>query len=577
MNLKIFNKEHGYNFKESDYNFLVGDIEASINENNEFVFELIIIYDGYGIYSFKSIHECINFLEEYDTKIKLYFHNLDFDMIFFFKAFLKEKIIDKPLIGSGSLTIAFEYNNVVFCNSLTLFPMSLKKIVSKFLHVKDLEWEEDKTNVLELKGKELEKYCTLDVIYLHNAITKLQKYFSENYEIESLPLTIPSLSMRVWKNKFIEENEDFIHISRRNNFFRDNYYYGGHTEKFIEGQYIFRNVRYYDVNSLYPYIMRDMNFIDSKLKRVRPTKQKLKSLVEKNSLFFCEITLNVDREELRFFPTKEPDETMSYYLFGEIRIKVSEIGIKFILKYGSFKNIVKVHSLLVGYEEKSYKPFFEYVSLFYRLRKEDEGNDTIYKLLLNSLYGKFGQREEFEEKIINSTSNEMPKRINKFRDMFISVYDKEIPFYQKNTLRLDIAGKITEGARLYMGDIINHIRINKGKVIYTDTDSIITDYELEKKFLSENELGKLSDEIGYRDSFICLGQKMYHFYKSGKKATKGVKKMSLEDFRDYIRGKRKYENESFSKFGMYVNKGFHGIIYRPYEIRVIRERLDKKN
>ena len=67
---------------------------------------------------------------------------------------------------------------------------------------------------------------------------------------------------------------------------------------------------------------------------------------------------------------------------------------------------------------------------------------------------------------------------------------------------------------------------------------------------------------------------MYHFYKSGKKATKGVKDMTLDDFKGVLRGDNKFENKRFSKFHALVNRGFHGVQTVPFVLRNIQERLD---
>lgn len=304
-------------------------------------------------------------------------------------------------------------------------------------------------------------------------------------------------------------------------------------------------------------------------------------MIKQDRLFYCEIDLDINSEFLRFFPVRDEKLKYNKYPFGIHRIKTSEEGIKFIIKYGGWENIQKIHTVLVGEENKEILPFKDYVELFYRLRKEDEGNNTIFKLLLNSLYGKFGQKEKRDVKYINSTKKEKPKNIVNFGNIFVSTFEEGTEFYNLGTLRLDIAGKITELARLKMGDYINQIRKSYGlqSVIYTDTDSIITYANLEKDenlkhLIDDNKLGLLSNEIGYKDSFICLGQKMYHFYRSGKKATKGVKNMNLEDFRGVIRGSKKFENKRFSKMNALVNRGFHGIQTVPYELRNIKERLD---
>jgi len=304
----------------------------------------------------------------------------------------------------------------------------------------------------------------------------------------------------------------------------------------------------------------------------------MSKLHAKGVKFYFEALINVDSEALRFFPSLNSKTHTNDYRFGHQVIKGSEISFEFIMKYGNQSNFVQVYTILIGETPDVIKPFYDYVDVNYKKRKSEPNNDTVFKLLLNSLYGKFGQKLEREEKIINSTSDERPLKVVKSSIGYISSYKATTPYYMRNTNRLDIAGKITEKARLLMADYINQIR-GKGLVIYTDTDSIITkvnlmEHEELRHLVDDKELGKLSDEIGYKDSFICLGVKMYHFYKSGKKATKGVKNMGLDDFRGVIRGSCSFVNQRFSRFNSLINKGFHGIMSVPYEIKHIRERLD---
>jgi len=563
--------------QELDY--MVGDIESYLDKDGNWFFKLIVLSDGYNFYDFDSIDDCIDWLFEYDDPITLYFHNLDFDMLFFFKSDkFKAYMRNVDLINSGNLTITFTVRNVTFKNSLTLFPMSLKALVGKFLHVKDEDWLNEKSNVLDLDSEILLNYCRKDVYYLLSAIYKFEQYFLTNYKTP-LSLTVPSLSLKVWK-KFFNPDKEFIGLSRRNRFFDNNYYFGGHTEKFIAGQKVFRHVNYYDVNSLYPSEMIKAEFINSKLKRTNPTKNRLKRLIASGQLFFCEVTIDINSENLRFFPVFDEKNKTNKYPFGLVKLKLSEVGIKFILRWGCWENIKCVHTILIGETGDKIKPFKSFVEYFYKMRKSDKGNDMIFKLLLNSLYGKFGQKLERDIKVINSNREDKPKSVINQDGICVSTYTEKTEFYAMGTNRLDIAGKITESARLTMGDYINEIRVNFGddSVIYTDTDSIITKAHLETSSLSHlldnQKLGFLANEIGYSDNIICLGQKMYHFYKSGKKATKGVKEMSLDDFRRVIRGFNKFENKRFSKFHALVNRGFHGVQTTPFMLRNIQERLD---
>ena len=139
-----------------EYDFMVGDIESSLMDNGTWKFELIVISDGYKFYVFDNLDECIEWLFDCDEDMILYFHNLDFDMLFFFmNSKFKSERENMDIIASGNLTIAFKVRNVTFKNSLTLFPMSLKNLVRKFLHVEDLEWFDDKSNVLDLESDKL--------------------------------------------------------------------------------------------------------------------------------------------------------------------------------------------------------------------------------------------------------------------------------------------------------------------------------------------------------------------------------------------------------------------------------------
>lgn len=561
--------------------FYVGDIESSLDENNEWVLELLILTDGVYLWEFDCIKEGFRFLNKSEKEV--YFHNLDFDLLFFIREnSISGMIKDEPLINSGNLTISLKIDNVTFLNSLTILPMPLKKVVSVYLRIEDDEYNENKADVLNLPRPQLIKYCKKDTIYLFLALRHVEDFFLNKFG-ESLKLTIPSLAFKVYENHFLPD-KNFLHISRRHEFFNDNYYFGGHTEKFETERMVFRNVRYYDVNSLYPFIMHGLQVINSKKVRTKKCFKNLKKLLKTGKLFYGEFTINIDSENLRFFPVLDEKNHYNAYPFGIQKVKLSEVGIKFILKWGSWKNILEINELLIGDDyinDKPISPFKGYVDFFYGLRKSENMYDVICKLLLNSLYGKFGEKLERLAKYINNETDKPtePVQVNFLHDeCVIETFKEEMPFYNHYRNRLDIAGKITESARLYMGDLINEIR-KHGNVIYTDTDSIITDVDMSKVeslkgFLDEKELGKLGDEIGHSDHAIILGLKMYHFYKSGKKATKGVKKMELKDFKDIIRGKRDFENERFSKFNALLTKGFFGIQKVPYSISSIRQRLD---
>lgn len=565
-----------YLSKSRESTFATGDIESYLDDSMNWVFSTGVVYYKGVANSFSTVIDMYNYMST--NNLEVYFHNLDFDILFFMREReILKQAENEPIISSGNLIITLKLGNVTFKNSLTLLPLPLIKLVKDFLSIDDSAYFEDKANVTTIQGSTLIEYCAKDAIYLHLALIKYE-YFLTRFKCK-LKLTTPAIAFEIYTKYFINEDiyKWFSPINRKS-FFDTGYYFGGHSEKFVSGKYVFRNVYYYDVNSLYPYIMRSTKFNNGNLIRVKPTLKKLKELISTDSLFFCEIELNIDSELLRFFPVLDEVNNINKYPFGVHKIKCSEIGIKFILKYGEYSNILSISTLLIYDEGIDFFPFADYVDTFFGIRRNEKGFNVLAKLMLNSLYGKFGEKLVRQCKYLNSTE-EYPESIQVLLNEFtLSTFTEESAPYKKRFNRLDIAGKITEGARLLTAEFINQIRLNGGNVYYTDTDSIITDYQLEGSPLShlvhDKELGKLSNEIGYKDNAIILGVKMYSFYKSGKKARKGIKKMTHDDFKDIIRGKTRFWNERFTKLFSLVDRGFFGIKIAPYEIKTLLERLD---
>lgn len=576
------------------YDFVVGDIESpDTDENGNFIFKYGCLTDGLEIYTFDNIDIFFALIKQLQKPI--YFHNLDFDLLFFLKSAFASGITDTPIINSGNMIISINLYGVIFKNSLSLFPMALKDVVSKFAQIVDKDYLNEKQNVLTLDDETLINYCKKDVIYLYYALSLYYDFTNEFFDMNP-SLTTPATSFKIFKKHFLKEEikESSFNFYNRHSFFDNGYYFGGHTEKFVNDKFFFKDLRYYDINSLYPYMMYKTRFIKSKLRSIKPTITNIKRLHTQKRLFFCEIDLKIDSEYLRAFPVLDIKNKSNKYPFGIHRIKISEVGIDFIMKWGSIDNIVHIERILTQEKETDELYLFQsFVEFFYKLRFSSPKWVVLAKLILNSLYGKFGEKLKKQIKIINATKEFLDDKelhsYGKYDDVFIHTIIEEMPFYKKLFNRLDISGKITEAARLHMMDIINEIRIRYGidSVIYTDTDSIImydndieNDPELSHFFDNDTkELGKLSDEIGYKDDAYILGFKMYHFKNSNKKATKGVRNLEYNDFieisKNLVKGKgTQFDYQRFTKFATFVRKGIFGLQKVPYEYKNILQRLD---
>jgi len=556
--------------------FVTADIECSTLDNGEFDYSLGVVYDGETYEVYYSIESLFIGL----TDKTVYFHNLDFDIMFFIKSsHIVQDIEDCQIITSGSKIIGITLHTVEFRDSLALIPMPLKVIVSSYLGINDVDYFNDKSNVVNLNYTQLLSYCQKDCAYLFQALTKYWLGVSAYYT-KTHPLTTPATALKVFLESFYEPSTDFLHISHRHKFFDDSYYFGGHTEVFEPERKIYRHTYYYDVNSLYPFASQELEFLSDKLMRLKPSKAVLGQLISNNHKFFCQVTVNIDRETLRFFPTLH--QQRNRYFSGVHTYKMSEIGVQFILKYGSFDNIIEVQDILTTPTKRTITPFTKFINHFYDKRLEGGANKILYKLFLNSLYGKFA--EKLTRRV--STLNESPQKtpplsVTKLKSgVYLSQRLEIAPFYKKHLNRLDIAGKITEQSRLYMGGIINTIRLSGFNVWYTDTDSIMTDCCLETHhphLIHSTKLGALKNELGAgkNDTVIIIGQKFYYLLRTHKSASKGVRNLTYADYKALVRDNSLTKTRQvFSKLSKYVSSEFFGIMEVPIFLQKFLRRND---
>jgi len=101
-------------------------------------------------------------------------------------------------------------------------------------------------------------------------------------------------------------------------------------------------------------------------------------------------------------------------------------------------------------------------------------------------------------------------------------------------LSITTAAATLSYARIHMIKIMMFILENGGTIYYTDTDSIVTDFELPEHYIDPVKLGKLKLEHIIEQGYF-VADKTYAFIDSNgklKKASKGVKSSSL-DYLDY--------------------------------------------
>lgn len=566
--------------------FWTADIEATLNKENVFDFELIVFYNGFEYHTFlkNQLTEIRDFLND---KNEIYFHNLDFDIMFFFtQKIFYDMFIGTTLLNSGNLSIALTRNKtVIFKNSLTILPLPLKKIVSDFLKIDDKDYQNDKENVLNLDIISLENYCKKDCFYLYEAIKKYDEIVGNVYKMKNKKykrkLTIPSQSLDIFL-KCYNDFDGYFNLVE-NQVFKDlNYYKGGHTEIFTKKIY-HQNVYYYDVNSLYPFIMTNIKFDKNGYKRVAISNTKILNLLKKGLTFFifCEIEIKECSENFykRFLPTRNQDESKNFYKFGKHKTLLSEIGYKFCLDNNI--PILKKLKLFIGRSGVDIHPFKKYVDEMQFLKNNID--KTIGKLFLNSLYGKFGAKKIVKSIHLNSQKTSNANDFGLYGEVFFWSEMIKLPFFSEKTIRYSIAGKITESARLFMQNIfIKEFTNNNNKILYTDTDSLICTKPINKELVDNKVFGKFSNEFeNYgipNDDVYLLSDKFYCFEKSKKIAIKGLKNI---DFETVLYNGKKMDKEGFLKMDfknfVFVKKGGlkrglnWGVLENPHQVDFKRD------
>lgn len=500
--------------------FFVFDIESK----NWVDFLVLGFYDGNHYRYFDSIEEFLVFLfvDMRFDKIKGFAHfGGIFDFLFILKSalvipqFRVEKIIAR---GSGLLSFDLIFHDtdyfpkpriITFSDSSAFLPYGLKKLSESFgVDHKKQEWDHSKTDKIT---PELLSYLESDCKGLYEVIHKYQtweliKKAGPKSTIASQALQVLRLFLKKQIPALCDEVDAFIRKS----------YVGGRTEIFkplfigkidtlIESiksdpkftpndEKVLREnfseeggtIKCFDVNSLYPTIMRDNKF---------PTRFTHSTIEgEPDSEFgFSECLVDVPTN-LKIPPlplnTEINKTTKLIFPVGQFwgvwsiaEIRYAEtLGVK-VLKWGK-----TVHFRSDGYI------FKDFINTLYTMRLEAKKNndlvqDTLTKLLMNSCYGRFGLNKEREEIVIDDGTEGLtplePDYVIKtsLGDVRFMLKDKKIQTFTN----VAVAAWVTSLSRIYMHKIFMK---NPDSIYYTDTDSLFTKDEYEEG----KELGALKKE-----------------------------------------------------------------------------------
>lgn len=475
----------------------------------------------------KKLAEFIYSLCSIKNPCRIYFHNLKFDLAFLYESLPKNFYY--KIIMSGSKIISFkvfrEYKRLKkdgsfriekktfldIRDSLVLFVSSLSKL-GKAIGIKKLEQD----YFSEIIDNKYIQYCYRDTEIVQKTlfllVDFLKEYFNYDLNLVKIPLTISSLSKRLFhfviQDKFNKNILAKIYHYTAKKFESDlrDYYFGGRVEVLDFNPCI--NGHYNDINSLYPSIMKEEAFPIPPYSRkqlndyIDINSSKGKSLFNDNKAFgfLCEINETFD---IPLLPTRIKSKSkQEKIIFGKGK-KVHFLFRKEI-KYLKKHDIdIKIKDI---YYCSEYLYIFNYfISILYEIKKSNLPDSFIYyfcKILMNALYGKFAEKMEKELiEIINEIDVSIPLEQQHLQftdyDFFIK---REVEIHDKIKINIVFSMMITALARLK----IYKYTIKTKKVHYIDTDSNVSQELIE----NSKQIGKMNSEFEF-DKFQALGCKEY--------------------------------------------------------------------
>ncbi len=393
---------------------------------------------------------------------------------------------------------------VIKCLSSTnFFPFGLKKL-GETVGVSKIEIDFDKATRTQLID-----YCRTDVKILKVA---MQYYLSllQTSDLGSFKLTRGSQAFNAYRYRFMAK-DIFLHKHDEVTTLEQSGYFGGRVEARFLGQCKGRSFIHLDVNSLYPFIMRNC-FVPVRLVRHKTcgSADEIKKLLK----YYC-IMADVNLK------TDEPAYPYRYkgkltFPVGSFTTTLCSEGLSYALKAGHIES-VGFHAI---YDKA--KIFTDYVDYWHGMRKKYAKSDNkvmveIAKNFLNFLYGKFAQQKDivemydditydgyFREEVFDLVTRKTEVTTKLFNRVF-RTFDRQ----PSNIYFCGIAAHITESARFYLYKLMKMAGLPN--VLYCDTDSLKLQAKylpVYKKMIHPTRLGALKLE-GTSKALSIFGAKYY--------------------------------------------------------------------
>lgn len=338
--------------------------------------------------------------------------------------------------------------------------------VGKMLGLPKLE-----VDIKTVSGEERWRYCERDVLILLKAFERWLE-FVEEHDMGGFALTRTGQAFRAFRHRFME-HRILIHGHELVAGWERNAYFGGRTECFQMGRHDDGPFVLLDVHSMYSHMMRTLRLPYHLRGAGRQGDVSYLARATERDCVVAHVELDTDRPA---YAVKMNDRVC--FPVGRFDAWVCTPAFRYALRMGHLRSVAEWATYEAG---PVFRTFIDY---FYKLRqgykaKRNRPYEQVCKYLLNGFYGKWAQQFA---RIIYEGQTDDPQLS---RETFVSHETGQTTTVTKMLGKewvesgkveggqnaVAIAAHITEGARLYLWELID--RLPRGEVIYCDTDSLL--------------------------------------------------------------------------------------------------------
>jgi hypothetical protein len=520
-------------------------------------------------------------------RLVMYAHNGGkFDYVLLLRALLEEpsaqlfRITELLPRGSGFLSLTVkrvsDNSQIIFRDTMHHLAGSLDRLCNDFKppHRKQtgaVDYDSFNAQLIKDNPTEFKKwrdYLEADILSMAEIFENYRHTIYNNYQVDITSgrvYTAATLSKRIFLSRYYNYNQPIWTLSPDAEQFVREAYHGGRTEVFehcVENQPVY----YYDFTSLYPYEMCKPipigkgDFQDT---------ISLRAIQEDHAFGFVQVRIKTDYTHSNYSKTppfigltasdaKASECASGKLVFGDFpeftTVNLFTEEVCYILKHNlpyMFEHEENLH----GYTFVKANVLQKFSQdMFARKRDADQPTERkVAKITVNSGYGFWGMRRVREtlntvplqkEEDAEKAAEELESGL--YSHMFMCngmMFAKSAAIATSTTIVPSISAAITAYARMTLHKLMMDIVSHGGRVLYCDTDSVITNLKFEGHPYFESLMGKhlggLTNELeDYPDKcatdFIAIAPKMYALYnrqdreKYQSQAHKGLRKMRFE-------------------------------------------------